>query len=232
MEAQRPSPSSILFALVISNHSPSRVRHRVLVFGDRVRGSSSNGWRLTIPADVRGSLALLDRDTRRCRLDVLIGWPGGDWQATARLAATLVGGYLFILWVTSVLWVYRDIQQRTHDPVSQLISVAISIVFPMVSLPIYTALRPTETLHDAYLRLLEREVLLAELWTMQGGGEPRLTTSPTAVAAPAVLPASPASSLARAARPIPGASVGREVRGEPNVGGDAGEAGDRRIGDR
>ena len=33
----------ILFASVVSSHAPSGVRHRVLVFGDRVRGSSSNG---------------------------------------------------------------------------------------------------------------------------------------------------------------------------------------------
>lgn len=128
-------------------------------------------------------------------MDVLIGWPGGDWQATAQLAATLVGGYLFILWTTSVLWVYRDIQQRTRDPVSQLTAVAISIVFPLVSLPIYAALRPSETLQDSYLRLLEREVLLSELGAMQGSGEPRRATgransaaaqaAPTAAATPA-----------------------------------------------
>ena len=33
----------ILFVSVVSSHAPSAVRHRVLVFGDRVRGSSSNG---------------------------------------------------------------------------------------------------------------------------------------------------------------------------------------------
>jgi len=120
-------------------------------------------------------------------LDVLIGWPGGDWQATAQLVATLVGGYLFILWATSVLWVYRDIRQRTRDPVSQLTAVAISIVFPLVSLPIYAALRPSETLQDAYLRLLEREMLLSELGATQGGGAARRARSratATAVATP------------------------------------------------
>jgi hypothetical protein len=110
-------------------------------------------------------------------LDVLIDWPGGDWQATAQLAAILVGGYLFILWTTSVLWVYRDIRQRTRDPVSQLTAVAISIVFPLVSLPVYAALRPSETLQDSYLQLLEREVLLSELGTMQSGGDPRRISS-------------------------------------------------------
>jgi hypothetical protein len=137
-------------------------------------------------------------------LDVLIGWPGGDWQATAQLAATLVGGYLFILWTTSVLWVYRDIQQRTRDPVSQLTAVAISIVFPLISLPIYAALRPTETLQDSYLRLLEREVLLSELGAMQGSGEPRRATgratSTAAQAAPAAAATQPVTSQAATSR--------------------------------
>jgi hypothetical protein len=142
-------------------------------------------------------------------LDVLIGWPGGDWQATAQLAATLVGGYLFILWTTSVLWVYRDIQQRTRDPVSQLTAVAISIVFPLISLPIYAALRPTETLQDSYLRLLEREVLLSELGAMQGGSEPRRAasraTSAAASAAPAVA-APPQAATSRGGAPVVGDS--------------------------
>ena len=137
-------------------------------------------------------------------MDVLIGWPGGDWQATAQLVATLVGGYLFILWATSVLWVYRDIQQRTRDPVSQLTAVAISIVFPLVSLPIYAALRPSETLQDAYLRLLEREVLLSELGSMQGGGElrraPSRATSTAVAPPPAPVRATPEPVRAPAAR--------------------------------
>ena len=125
-------------------------------------------------------------------MEALIGWPGGDWQSTARLSGTLVGGYLFVLWATSVLWVYRDIRSRTRDPVSQLTAVAISIVFPLVSLPIYAALRPSETLQDAYLRLLEREVLLSELGSIQES-EPRRPTGGgargrVAPVAPAVLP--------------------------------------------
>jgi len=136
-------------------------------------------------------------------LDVLIGWPGGDWQATAQFAATLVVGYLFILWATSVLWVYRDIHQRTRDPVSQLTAVAISIVFPLVSLPIYAALRPSETLQDAYLRLLEREVLLSELGTLRGGSEPRRM----ARRATSTLAAAPAAEVVAAAPAAPAAGA-------------------------
>jgi hypothetical protein len=149
-------------------------------------------------------------------LDVLIGWPGGDWQATAQLAATLVGGYMFILWASSVLWVFRDIRQRTRDPVSQLTAVVISIVFPFVSLPIYAALRPSETLHDAYLRLLEREVLLYELGTLQGGSEPRRTGSQASSTAAAALAAEVVAAVpaAPAAQPAAGGSplITRPVR--------------------
>lgn len=136
-------------------------------------------------------------------MDALIGWPGGDWQSTARLAGTLVGGYLIVLWATSVLWVYRDIRSRTRDPVSQLTAVAISIVFPLVSLPIYAALRPPETLQDAYLRLLEREVLLSELGSIQES-EPRRPTGGTPARGP-IPPVAPASlpTDAEAATPEP-----------------------------
>ena len=129
-------------------------------------------------------------------MEALIGWPGGEWQATARMSATLVGGYMLVLWATSVLWVYRDIRSRTRDPVSQLTAIAISIVFPLVSLPIYMALRPPETLQDAYLRLLEREVLLSELGSIEqseprrpGGGDP--ARGPIPPVAPATLPPEP-----------------------------------------
>lgn len=100
-------------------------------------------------------------------MDVLIGWPGGDWQSTARMAGVLVGGYLLVLWVTAVLWVFRDIRSRTRDLASQLTAVTISIMFPLISLPIYVALRPPETLQSSYIRLLEREVLLTELGSIE-----------------------------------------------------------------
>ena len=74
-----------------------------------------------------------------------------------------------MLWVTTVLWVFRDIRSRTHDLASQLTAVTISIMFPLISLPIYVALRPPETLQSSYIRLLEREVLLTELGVMEQG---------------------------------------------------------------
>ncbi len=96
-------------------------------------------------------------------MDALLGWPGGDWQATARLVAVLVGGYLAVLWFASILWVYRDISARTRDPVSQTIGVAIAVAMPLIGLPIYFVLRPSETLQQAYDRKIEQEAILSEL---------------------------------------------------------------------
>ena len=96
-------------------------------------------------------------------MDVLISWPGGDWQATARMAGAIVGGYLVIIWLASVLWVYRDIRARTRDPISHVTGVVIALVFPFVGLPVYFVLRPSETLTEAYDRQLEQEAILSEL---------------------------------------------------------------------
>ena len=99
-------------------------------------------------------------------MDFLIGWPGGDWQATARLAGTLAGGYLALIWLASVLWVYRDVAGRTRDPVSQTVSVAIVVVMPLIGLPIYFALRPNETLQEAHDREIEQEAMLSEMQSL------------------------------------------------------------------
>ncbi len=96
-------------------------------------------------------------------MDVLIGWPGGDWQATAKLAAGLVGAYFFLIWVASILWAYRDIRGRTRDPASQLIGVSIVTALPLLGVPIYMVVRPRDTLREAYDRQLEQEAILSEL---------------------------------------------------------------------
>lgn len=99
-------------------------------------------------------------------MDVFSGWPGGDWQATARLVATLVIGYIALIWLASVIWTYRDISSRTRDPISQAVMLSIVIVLPIIGLPIYMALRPPETLQQAYDREIEQEAILADIQTM------------------------------------------------------------------
>ena len=95
-------------------------------------------------------------------MDALIGWPGGDWLATLKLAAVIGGGYLSLIWVTTVLWTYRDIRSRSRDPISQAVGVALSLI-PFVGMPLYLVVRPSENLQQVYARQLEQEAILSEL---------------------------------------------------------------------
>ena len=92
-----------------------------------------------------------------------VSWPGGDWQATARIAGGLVGTYLALVWIASALWAWRDIRSRTRDIVSQAVGVSLVIALPLVGIPVYLAVRPTHTLRESYDRQLEQEAILSEL---------------------------------------------------------------------
>ena len=94
---------------------------------------------------------------------VLIGWPGGSLESAIRLLAFLFGSYFLIMWLASIAWVYRDVRQRTDDMATQIVAIAIAVVFPIAGLPVYLVLRPRETLQDSYDRQLEENVILTEL---------------------------------------------------------------------
>ncbi len=93
----------------------------------------------------------------------LIDWPGGSWEATLRMTLTVLAIYLVVLWVTLVFWTYRDIRQRTRDPILQTVAVVLVLVFFLPGHWIYLILRPRYTLTELYERSLEEEALLQEL---------------------------------------------------------------------
>lgn len=94
---------------------------------------------------------------------MLVGWPGGNWQDTVSLVVALLTAYGVVLWLSALVWVYRDIKIRTNDLVSQFVSVFLVLVFNLPGLLLYLILRPQETLTDAYERTLEAEAMLQEL---------------------------------------------------------------------
>lgn len=96
-------------------------------------------------------------------MELPFGWPGGDWQTTAKLLGFIIGSYLFLIWVASILWAYRDIRSRTRDIASQVIGMSIIILLPLVGVPAYLIARPRETLREAYDRQLEQEAILSDL---------------------------------------------------------------------
>lgn len=89
--------------------------------------------------------------------------PEGNWQDILRLVILIFGTYWAILWFSAIIWTFRDIRERTRDPISQAISVLLVLLFSIPGLFIYLILRPRETLAEAYERSLEEEALLQEL---------------------------------------------------------------------
>jgi len=83
------------------------------------------------------------------------------------LAGVVAGVWALLLWLSVVVWVYRDIRDRTRDSSLQVLSVFVVLMFfPGFNLPglsLYLLMRPRDTLEEAYARSLEEEALLREL---------------------------------------------------------------------
>jgi hypothetical protein len=96
-------------------------------------------------------------------ISFLVSWPGGSLESTLRLVAMLLIAYALVLWVSAIVWVFRDVRNRTTDPTSQIVAVLLVALFNLPGLIVYLVIRPQSTLADAYERSLEAEAILHEL---------------------------------------------------------------------
>ncbi len=90
-----------------------------------------------------------------------------DLDRFLQIAVALGGAYLAGLWISLVIWTYRDIRARTNDGLVQLLAVLIVTVFNLPGILLYFVLRPRETLAEGYERSLEEEALLHEFNAVQ-----------------------------------------------------------------
>lgn len=79
------------------------------------------------------------------------------------VAAAIFGALLAALWLSIVIWTFRDMRSRSRDPFAQILAALVVALLPGVGLIIYLILRPPETLAEAYERALEEEALLQEI---------------------------------------------------------------------
>jgi RNA polymerase subunit RPABC4/transcription elongation factor Spt4 len=88
-------------------------------------------------------------------------------EQVAILAGIVGGVWALLLWLSIVVWVYRDSRDRSRDSSLQVLSVFVVLMFfPGFNIPglaLYLMLRPRDTLEEAYARSLEEEALLREL---------------------------------------------------------------------
>lgn len=73
------------------------------------------------------------------------------------------GAFLAALWLSLVIWTYRDSRQRTRDPLARILATLVVAVLFLPGIVVYLILRPTRTLEEEYQHTLEEEALLQSL---------------------------------------------------------------------
>lgn len=70
------------------------------------------------------------------------------------------GAFLTALWLSLVVWTFRDIRSRARDPLARVLSVFLAAAFFLPGVLVYLILRPPRTMDEDYQQTLEEEALL------------------------------------------------------------------------
>ena len=68
--------------------------------------------------------------------------------------------FVAALWISLVIWTYRDIRARARDPLARTLAVIVVALLFLPGLVVYLILRPPCTLEEEYQKTLEEEALL------------------------------------------------------------------------
>ena len=84
--------------------------------------------------------------------------------STLILVATgFAAAFLAALWLSLIIWTYRDIRRRTRDPMARILAVLVVAVLFLPGMLIYFILRPQHTLEEDFQESLEEEALLQSI---------------------------------------------------------------------
>ncbi len=79
------------------------------------------------------------------------------------LLAAWGAAFLVALWVSLIIWTYRDIRTRTRDQVIRILSIVIVALLFLPGIVIYLILRPSHSIEEEYQHTLEEEALLQSI---------------------------------------------------------------------
>ena len=68
--------------------------------------------------------------------------------------------FVAALWLSLLIWTYRDIRNRTRDNLMRILAVLVVAVLFLPGVIIYLILRPPQTLEEEYQKTLEEEAML------------------------------------------------------------------------
>jgi hypothetical protein len=66
--------------------------------------------------------------------------------------------YFFIVWISIIVWVYKDITNRTLNSFYQIISLLLVLLFTPLGIFIYLLIRPIKTLTEKYYEEIEENL--------------------------------------------------------------------------
>ena len=81
----------------------------------------------------------------------------------ARYGVALLGAFIAALWLSLVIWTFRDMRSRSRDVFAQTMAALVVAVLNIPGFIVYLILRPPETIAQSYERSLEEEALLQEI---------------------------------------------------------------------
>jgi RNA polymerase subunit RPABC4/transcription elongation factor Spt4 len=88
-------------------------------------------------------------------------------SAPVQFGLRAIAVYLIILWLAGAYWAFRDMQQRTENPILPYVAASFIIIFTPIFFPlaifVYKIIRPHEKIGEVYERNLAEEALLAEV---------------------------------------------------------------------
>lgn len=80
-----------------------------------------------------------------------------------QVVIALFGAFFLAVWISLIIWTFRDVRARSRDIFAQLLATLMVIIFNIPGLVLYFMLRPPETLAQTYERALEEEALLQDI---------------------------------------------------------------------
>jgi RNA polymerase subunit RPABC4/transcription elongation factor Spt4 len=87
----------------------------------------------------------------------------GNVELVITALSAFVGAFIVALWISLVIWTFRDMRARSRDAFAQLLAALMMFVLGPVGIVLYLLLRPRETLAEKYERSLEEEALLQDI---------------------------------------------------------------------
>lgn len=76
------------------------------------------------------------------------------------IISTLAAAFLVALWISLIIWTYRDASRRVKDRLIPLFASLLVVFLCFPGAIIYLILRPSRTLEEEYQQALEEEALL------------------------------------------------------------------------